>query len=34
MDELNRSIEDEVPWCMLFAEDIVLVDGTWEEISY
>ena len=28
MDELTRAIQDEVPWCRLFADDIVLVDET------
>ena len=33
MDELTGKIQDEVPWCMLFADDIVLVDETKTEIN-
>ena len=28
MDELTRVIQDEISWCMQFADDIVLVDET------
>ena len=24
MDELTRSVQDEIPWCTLFADDIIL----------
>ena len=26
IDELTRKIQDEVPWCILFTDDIVLID--------
>ena len=28
MDVLTQSIQGEVPWCMLFADDVVLIDET------
>lgn len=33
MDELTRSIQEEVPWCMLFADDVVLIDETREGVN-
>jgi hypothetical protein len=26
MDEVTREIQDGIPWCMLFTDDVVLVD--------
>ena len=33
MDELTKGIQDELPWCMLFAYDIVLIDETKEGVN-
>ncbi|WMV29994.1 hypothetical protein MTR67_023379 [Solanum verrucosum] len=33
MDELTRSIQERVPWCMLFADDIVLIDETRDRVN-
>jgi len=33
MDELTRGIQDEIPWCVLFADDIVLIDNIREGIN-
>ena len=28
MDEITRDIQGDIPWCVLFADDVVLVDGS------
>ena len=33
MDELTRHLQEDVPWCMLFADDIVLIDETSEGLG-
>ena len=33
MDELIRAIQVEIPWCMLFTDDIVLVDETRDRVN-
>ena len=33
MDELTGSIQDEIPWCMMFAENIVLIDETKDRVE-
>jgi hypothetical protein len=30
MDEVTRDIQGDIPWCMLFVDDIVLVDENLE----
>ena len=34
MDVLTQRIQGEVPWCMLFADDVVLIDETREGVKY
>lgn len=33
-DDISRHISDEVSWCILFTEDIILIDKTRAEINY
>lgn len=33
MYELTRCIHDYIPWCMLFADDIILVDETARDVN-
>ena len=33
MDEITKSIHEDIPWCMLFVNDIVLIDETKEEVN-
>jgi hypothetical protein len=28
MDEVTRDIQGDIPWCMLFVDDVVLVDDS------
>jgi hypothetical protein len=33
MDELTRYLPEDVPWCMFFADDIILMDKTREGVN-
>ena len=33
MEEISKSIWETIPWCMIFADNIVLVADTREEVS-
>ena len=33
MDEIIKSIREEIPWCILFADDIILIDETKEGVN-
>jgi len=33
LDELTKGIQDEIPWCMLFTNDTVLIDETKEGVN-
>jgi hypothetical protein len=33
MDEVTRDIQGGIPWCMLFADDVILVDESWTEVD-
>ena len=33
MNELTRHMQDKIPWCMLFADNIVLVAETKVEVN-
>ena len=33
MDEVTRDIQGDIPWCMPFADDVVLVDESREGVN-
>jgi hypothetical protein len=33
IDEVTSDIQGDIPWCMLFADDVVLVDESWEGVN-
>ena len=34
IDEVTRDIQGDIPWCMFFADDVVLVDERRERSKY
>jgi len=33
MDELTKGVQDEIPWCMLFIDNIALINKTRKEVN-
>ena len=33
MDAVPRDIQGDIPWCMLFVYDVVLLDGSWRGVN-
>jgi Reverse transcriptase (RNA-dependent DNA polymerase) len=33
MDEITNDIQENIPWCMLFADDVVLIDESRIEVN-
>ena len=33
MDEVTRNTQGDIPWCMLFADDVVLMDESQAEVN-
>ena len=33
MDEITKNIYEDIPWCLLFIDDIVLIDETKEGVN-
>ncbi|HEX4920193.1 MAG TPA: reverse transcriptase family protein, partial [Candidatus Bathyarchaeia archaeon] len=33
LDELSRDLQEELPWCLIFADDIALISGSKEELN-
>jgi hypothetical protein len=34
MNKVTRDIQDDIPWCMLFADDVVLLDESRTETNF